>query len=438
MTAEIVVMNQMGVALAADSAVTLDFLSQNGLTRKIYNTTNKLFALSKYHPVGIMIFGNAGLLGTPWEIIIKKYRASIGKSSFSTIDEYAKDFVKYLKNFFPSIEQDRYFLSIVHDNFSIIKDEIDKQVNSIIEENGKVNVLEIRRIIKNVISQVQKNISTIPLAEGVPDDFVQELTDIHKDSISKAFKEIFEKLPITKKDRNKLCEIPASIAVREPFYTPDGSGVVIAGYGEREIFPSVLSMTIEGVVGGLVRYKTDNNFKIDYNNNATIHAFAQNEMVCTFMEGIDPRINKMLEGLLSNLLQEYPRILLDNVSLLDEQQKAKEVAELQEIGKNLFTEIRKDLLEYKRKEFVNPILSAVGALPKDELAIMAETLVNLTSFKRKVSMDSETVGGPIDVAVISKGDGFVWIKRKHYFTANLNHHFFANYFQDTEQTYEQQ
>jgi len=41
--------------------------------------------------------------------------------------------------------------------------------------------------------------------------------------------------------------------------------------------------------------------------------------------------------------------------------------------------------------------------------------------------ESESVGGPIDVALISKGDGFVWIERKHYFRAELNHHFFADY-----------
>lgn len=40
----------------------------------------------------------------------------------------------------------------------------------------------------------------------------------------------------------------------------------------------------------------------------------------------------------------------------------------------------------------------------------------------------ENVGGPVDVAVISKGDGFVWIKRKHYFRPELNQHFFDNYF----------
>src|SRR5207302_5067079 len=83
---------------------------------------------------------------------------------------------------------------------------------------------------------------------------------------------------------------------------------------------------------------------------------------------------------------------------------------------------------FASREFSDPVISAVAALPKDELASMAETLVSLTSFKRKVTMEEETVGGPIDVAVISKGDGFVWIKRKHYFSAELNPHFTTQYF----------
>lgn len=74
----------------------------------------------------------------------------------------------------------------------------------------------------------------------------------------------------------------------------------------------------------------------------------------------------------------------------------------------------------------DPIKSIVGLLPKEELAEMAETLVNLTSFKRTVSPEAETVGGPIDVAVISKGDGLVWIKRKHYFSPDLNPRYFGN------------
>lgn len=59
---------------------------------------------------------------------------------------------------------------------------------------------------------------------------------------------------------------------------------------------------------------------------------------------------------------------------------------------------------------------------------MAEALVNLTSFKRKISLEIETVGEPIDVAIISKGDGFIWIKRKHYFDPKINLRFIENYF----------
>lgn len=56
---------------------------------------------------------------------------------------------------------------------------------------------------------------------------------------------------------------------------------------------------------------------------------------------------------------------------------------------------------------------------------MAEAVVNLTSIKKRVSRGMETVGGPIDVAVISQSEGFVWIKRKHYFPPELNNRYFS-------------
>jgi len=63
---------------------------------------------------------------------------------------------------------------------------------------------------------------------------------------------------------------------------------------------------------------------------------------------------------------------------------------------------------------------------------MAESLVNLTSLKRKYTPESETVGGPVDVALISKGDGFIWIKRKRYFNIDMNPHFRENYYRGCE------
>lgn len=81
MTAEIAIMNKTAIALAADSAVTIE--QEKG--HKIFNTVNKLFALSKYQPVGIMVYGSANFMDVPWESIIKIYRAKLGKQEFLTL-----------------------------------------------------------------------------------------------------------------------------------------------------------------------------------------------------------------------------------------------------------------------------------------------------------------------------------------------------------------
>jgi hypothetical protein len=92
MTAEIAVMNRHGVALAADSAVTINY--PDG--QKIYNSVNKLFMLSKYEPVGIMVYGVADLTGMPWENLIKVFRRELGDTKLSHLNDYADGLIKYI------------------------------------------------------------------------------------------------------------------------------------------------------------------------------------------------------------------------------------------------------------------------------------------------------------------------------------------------------
>ena len=61
------------------------------------------------------------------------------------------------------------------------------------------------------------------------------------------------------------------------------------------------------------------------------------------------------------------------------------------------------------------------------MANLAESLVELTSLIRRMTPKEETVGGPVDVAIVSKGDGFIWLKRKHYFDLKLNANFLNTY-----------
>lgn len=77
MTAEVIIMNKNGVAMAADSAATLVNFFGRG---KVYNSANKLFRLSKISSIGILVYENSSINNIPWELIIKKFRSKTNKS----------------------------------------------------------------------------------------------------------------------------------------------------------------------------------------------------------------------------------------------------------------------------------------------------------------------------------------------------------------------
>ncbi len=51
----------------------------------------------------------------------------------------------------------------------------------------------------------------------------------------------------------------------------------------------------------------------------------------------------------------------------------------------------------------------------ESLASLADSLIDLTGFHRILTFSQEGVGGPVDGAVISKNDGFTWIRRKSWY-----------------------
>jgi ATP-dependent protease HslVU (ClpYQ) peptidase subunit len=109
MTAEVSIMNRNGIALAADSAVSIG-------NQKIYTSADKLFQLSNTAPVGTMVFGQASFLNVPWETVVKTYRKHLGNKSFPHLQDYADDFISYLKTsrtMFSVKEQRKFVYSVL-------------------------------------------------------------------------------------------------------------------------------------------------------------------------------------------------------------------------------------------------------------------------------------------------------------------------------------
>ncbi len=419
-------MNKEAIALATDSAVTM---GQEG-RQKISNSANKLFALSKYYPVGIMVYGSASLMGVPWESIIKIYRNKSGKQKFDTLKEYADKFIAFLNNsnpLFPETEQEKYLSRSTFGYFGLIKKKIEKKVESIMEKEGKITNGQVEQIVSEVAENYSDKLKKAKMLPSIPKNHIRNIKNKYGNIIDKIREEVFEKLPLSPNIVNKLRNIAAGLFSKDIFQI-NISGVVIAGFGQKDTFPSLKSFDVEGVANNKLKYKERLSKEINFRVTARIIPFAQGEMVATFMEGIDPYLQSQIEGYLSKIFDEYPKIIVENIEKFDNSEKQQLKEKLRKISNKLFKDYQKNVTTYRRKNYVDPVTRVVGMLPKDELAAMAGSLVSLTSFKRKVTMVTETVGGPIDVAVISKGDGFIWVKRKYYFKAELNPQFFSNYY----------
>jgi hypothetical protein len=426
MTAEIAIMNRQAVALAADSAVTVNY--PDG--QKIYNSVNKLFMLSKYAPVGIMVYGVADLTGMPWETIIKSFRRELGEKRLSHLREYADRLIDYInghKVMFSEKNQAQQLQESVFLQFRGILLDIDQRLKESIAQRGPLNDRAMSRI---VTAHIQSEHSIWTKAErlpGVPEDHAQRIRQKWQSQIEAMIDYVFQNLPIGPTTRNRLIDIACLVFMADLF--PDNvSGVVVAGFGEDEYLPSVVSLDMEGVLLNFVKVR-ENKAKtttIVGGESAAIIPFAQGEMVYLFMEGVDPRFRHEIQHALEDFVAGLADDLVTNTGATGRRESIlrKQITQ----STRPFEQFFEYLKSYSDERHVQPVVSAVANLPKEELAAMAETLVSLTSFKRRVTHDPETVGGPIDVAVISKGDGFVWINRKHYFDPALNHHFFANYY----------
>ncbi len=91
MSAGICIMNKNAIAMAADSAVTI------GQHIAIHNSANKLFAISRCEPVGVIVYSSASFMQIPIEIIIKQYKSFLGKKRFNSLKDYVADFMSYLE-----------------------------------------------------------------------------------------------------------------------------------------------------------------------------------------------------------------------------------------------------------------------------------------------------------------------------------------------------
>ena len=427
MTAVLGILNKQAVAIAADSAVTVGGPENH----KIFNRANKVFTLSKRHPVGIMLYNSASFMVTPWETIIKVYRSKLGDTSFATLKEYQNNFLEFLssKNFFTYEEMQRtYFTSFAVNIIDSTVNEIAKNNRGLFgdpnEESKKHFISLLEQQMQTLKGSWQSNRNICPEFEKYNFEAFKLFSDIvFEQIISDRFTDNGLLLPDTLKELIK--ESVFSILISKENIS-NHSGLVFVGFGEDEIYPQLIPINISMVFDNKLRYYVDeeNCASISDTNGGAVMPFAQIDVIHTILSGIDPELDKTYLNNFGKLFEKYNNLILNAIGM----NNPLLVEQIKSIDPKILLEEYKSMNQLiLRENYFSPLLNAVSQLSKEDLAEMAESLIYLTYLKRRITNAQESVGGPVDVAIISKGDGFIWIKRKHYFKPELNQFFFNNY-----------
>ena len=411
MTSEVAILTPLCVSMAADSAVS--YRMGNGQF-KIFHSANKLFSLSHHHPVGIMTYGLVTINDLPWEVVIKAFQRQHGNESFNTLEKYRQKFIEFVVAFLQEEEfhKEKFFRTM----FSSFLNTLAATVEHNMEADRPVRLADC----------IDSRDQFWTLDKQLPHLKREDIEFYHTQIVPNAnslIEEFMGKHKLPAASKITLQSLANKFGIINIFPQRElTSGIVIAGYGEDEYSPSLIEIkNIEGMYGKHLKYSG-----IDQKKSPGIVFFGQSDMMETFFEGFSHHdrneIHKAAEDVLLGITDKV-------VKLTHPDQKNAVANIFNKENPSLMEDFDKALEQLKTENY-NAYFEMLPVMPIEEVATMAETVVSLTSFQRKMSKSAETVGGEVDVAVISKGDGFIWAKRKNYFDLDLNHHFYKNHYNE--------
>ena len=393
MTICVCIANKNALALAADSALTCG----DNYDRFILNDSRKVYKITKNQAIGAVDCGASRLNGMLIDDIIDGFSDYLDKNEkIRDLFDIEKTFIFYIKEYSKYYKLDEYA-----DRYARRKiRSVAKEFKGFVDEKG-LSEEAIEEYIAWYQSKYDEDKAVCKPSPGVTDLFIQEnlkyATDLFREDVTPDL------------DDDMIYRLLDGIAY--DFFYNDACNnegeILFAGFGSDDCSPKCFSFSFYFYYHGHLLYNTDKKYDFYYDS-ARLIPLAQEEPFDNFTRGIsDCTIRAICDGpvTINDLLKKSV-----DKSSLPEEKKTKLKESLDDNGtgtaRNLFWRCSLDIYQ--------PINDVIDALGYVNLAKFAQGLVDLTSFNRKyfITSNSRTVGGPTDVAYITKQTGFVWYKNK--------------------------
>jgi hypothetical protein len=407
MTAQVGILNSEVAVLASDTASS----SRYGENIKIFKSIKKIYKLADHLPVAIMIHGSARLTGILWSRVVDLFRKQLGGEEKNRLKDYFEEFINFIENNSELTNYEHslaFFINWTWENYN--------DLEQMVYQSGELDETKFKSWISS------RNESLRNIKESI-------INDSKYDIIEKSFNSYLVNIAginyirhpyLIKKFQGEIANYLTLLFIKTLTDTFK-SGVVVAGFGKDDIYPSLINAEIEGLFENKLRmtkpkhYLVGENYTDETKSRARIIPFAQSDGATLFMEGVAPKIKEfILDTSKDNTNEVFS--FLQNHYLFNELSKEKRLKILNDIklySDRQFQEFNNNIRHYTNSNYTDPIISSVSSMGSLDLAELARTLVNLTSIKRRYAMDQEeNVGGETDTVILSKAGGYIEVNNK--------------------------
>jgi hypothetical protein len=416
MTTVLGIFNKECVVLAVDSAVS--YPSKDGLISR--HNGNKIFPLSHAQPMAAMVYGASSFVGVPVELILGTFLNTYGYARFGQLQDCQKalctHFAQYVKQGEPE--------------WKLIHDFVQEIVAACLPEPGELEpeatgdgFLMRMAYLQQTWRQKALWNPDDPVYKDPPDEALCEAVGLAlRHQIRRHCK---ADRPVVVDDALIVQVAGLVLLMLSRVPTLSGTGIVIVGYGEEDLFPSFLELVLEGAFHGQMRHVLKSHRAVTHFQPAFLAAFAQSRVIDAYLSGVDPQLHQFFFQRVRATFHDFMQTIVASVE--PDQQGGLEVA-LNGMIADAMLRLQEEVISYQDQAHTHVTSQALALLCKEDLTEIAETMISMTAIKKRISQQVEDVGGPVDIAVLTKHDGFVWIQRKPKHSPTINPSSYAEQF----------
>jgi len=416
MTSQVILSNSYGIAIASDSAVSVN--------DRVLTGVEKILPLPAPHKLAIVISNCASFMDVPWESIVHKWSGELPEP-LESLPMYWSSLSNWLKENLPNLQSVKnveanailrviritewhlYKESLIPFLHEKLGNQLDSQEWSALDY-GKPSpdlVVKVSKLLPidefKEFSEYLANLSQNAWDELIEQDghhYGEVVTSFLESRISESgltWEEDFaSRWPHAESLLPYLLEqIPRNLSRLDYDFE---SVLCFAGYGAQDVFPSLIKVSVFQMYGGVVQ---DGNYT--YCEPAPHSQFlllGQKNALENLIYGLDSKVEQAFLATEHKINVMKDLVPADSTNIRDYVQKQAD------------NSVNRMKIQERNKE--EHLYNLIASSPLKNLGLFAGSLVSVQAAFATITQANPSVAGTIDIATINIGAGFTWLRHE--------------------------